>query len=105
MYSKFSFSGVYGHMYNYEKNYGIKPTQMKILEYGYLHSNAVPQFCLKLLERYKPHITACHPTKWDVINYINLFSMIYSYNGFTPPPQNPVSAVCSKMVVVDFFYC
>ena len=36
-------------------------------EYGYPHSNAFLQFCLKF-EHCKPHKAACHPTECDVIN-------------------------------------
>ena len=41
-------------------------------EYGYPHSNALLKFELKL-ERCKPHTTARHPTKSDVINDVKLF--------------------------------
>ena len=40
-------------------------------EYGYPHSNALLQFCLKL-ERCKSHRAARHPTKCDVSNYFRL---------------------------------
>ena len=45
-------------------------------EYGYPHSNALLQFHLKL-ECCKPHNTACHPTKCDVIYDIKLFPTVY----------------------------
>ena len=44
-------------------------------EYGYPHSNALLQFCLKL-ERCKPHYAAHHPTKCDVINDFKLFPTV-----------------------------
>ena len=49
---------------------------MKILEYGYPHSNALLQFDLKL-ERCKPHRAARHPTKGDVIVDVKLFPTVY----------------------------
>ena len=45
-------------------------------EYGYLHSNALLQFELKL-ELCKPHKAACHTTKRDVINDVKLFPTVY----------------------------
>ena len=48
----------------------------KKFEYGYLHSNAVLQFKLKL-ERSKPHKAARHPTKCDVIKHVKLFPTVY----------------------------
>ena len=48
------------------------PPHMKILKYGYPHSNASLQFGLEF-ERYKPQKAACHPTKCDVINEVKLF--------------------------------
>ena len=41
-------------------------------EYGYPHSNALLQFCLKL-ECCKLHNAGRHPPKCDVINHIKLF--------------------------------
>ena len=41
-------------------------------EYGYPHSNAPLQFCLKL-KRCKPHKAARHPSISDVINDVKLF--------------------------------
>ena len=46
-------------------------------EYGYPHSNALLQFCLKL-ERCKPHNAARHQMKYDVINDVKLFPDIRS---------------------------
>ena len=48
------------------------PPQIKILNNGYPHSNALLQFELKL-ERCKPHEAALHPTKGDVIDDVKLF--------------------------------
>ena len=45
-------------------------------EYGYPHSNALLQFRLKF-ERCKPHNTASHPTKYDIINDVKLFPAVY----------------------------
>ena len=45
-------------------------------EYGYLHSNVLLQFELKM-ERCKPHKAARLPTKCDVINDIKLFPTVY----------------------------
>ena len=42
-------------------------SQNENFEYGYPHSNAILQFCLKL-EHFKPHNAACHPMKCDVID-------------------------------------
>ena len=50
--------------------------QMKKLQYGYPHSNALMQPHLEL-ERCKPHKPACHPTKCDVINDVKLFLTVY----------------------------
>ena len=41
-------------------------------EYGYPHSNALLQLCLKF-EHCKPHKAACHPTKCNMINDVKLF--------------------------------
>ena len=43
------------------------PLRMKKNEYGYPHSNALLQFCLKF-ERCKPQKAARHPTICKVIN-------------------------------------
>ena len=51
-------------------------SQNENFEYGYPHSNALLQFCLKL-ERCKPHKAARHPTKCDVINDVKLFPTVY----------------------------
>ena len=40
------------------------------------HSNAFPQFCLKL-ERCKPQKATCHPTIYDVVNDVKLFPTVY----------------------------
>ena len=48
------------------------PPQMKMLKYGYHHSNVLLQFCLKL-ERCKAHKVVRHPTKSGVINGVKLF--------------------------------
>ena len=45
-------------------------------EYGYSHSNAHLQFCLKF-EHCKPRNTARHPRKYDVINDVKLFPVVY----------------------------
>ena len=45
-------------------------------EYGYPHSNAHLQFCLKF-EHCKTRNTARHPTKYDVINDVKLFPAVY----------------------------
>ena len=45
-------------------------------EYGYPHSNAHLQFRLKS-ERCKPCNTARHPTKYDVINDVELLPAVY----------------------------
>ena len=45
-------------------------------EYGYPHSNALLQFHLTL-ECCKPHKTARHPTKCDIINDVKLFPTVY----------------------------
>ena len=45
-------------------------------EYGYLHSNALLQFCLKL-ESCKPQKAASHLRKCDVINEVKLFLTVY----------------------------
>ena len=45
-------------------------------EYGYPHSNALLQFCLKL-ERCKPFNAALHPPKCDVITDVKLFPTVY----------------------------
>ena len=47
----------------------------EIFEYGYPHSNALLQSCLKL-ERCKPHKAARHRTKCDVINDVKLFTTV-----------------------------
>ena len=46
-------------------------------EYGYPHSYALLQFCLKL-ERCRSHNSACHPTECNVINGVKLFRAVYS---------------------------
>ena len=48
----------------------------KNFEYGYRHSNEPLQFDLKL-EHCKPHKTAHHPTKGDVIEDVKLFPTVY----------------------------
>ena len=45
-------------------------------EYGYSHSNALLQFCLKL-ECCRPHYAAHHLMKCDVINDVKLFPKAY----------------------------
>ena len=45
-------------------------------EYGYPHSNALLQFCLKF-ERFKPQKAACHPTKSDVMDDVKLYFRQY----------------------------
>ena len=45
-------------------------------EYGYPHSNALLQSCLKM-ERCKPHKGVRHPTKCDIINDVKLFPTVY----------------------------
>ena len=45
-------------------------------EYGYLHSNALRQFRLKL-EHCKRHNALRHLTKCDVINDVKLFPTVY----------------------------
>ena len=45
-------------------------------EYGYPNSNALLQFSPKL-ERWKPHKTARHPTRCEVINDVKLFPTVY----------------------------
>ena len=45
-------------------------------EYGYPHSNALLQFCLKL-EPCKLHKAAHHPTKCDIINDVKPFPTVY----------------------------
>ena len=45
-------------------------------EYGYPHSNALLQLCLKL-KHCKPHNVALLPTKCDVIIDVKLFSTVY----------------------------
>ena len=52
------------------------PPQIKILNFGYPHSNALLQFCIEM-ERCKPHKAARHPTKCDVINDVKLFRTVY----------------------------
>ena len=51
-------------------------SQNENFEYGYTHSNALLQFCLKL-ERCKLHNAARHPRKCDVINDVKLFPTVY----------------------------
>ena len=46
------------------------------VEYGYPHSNALLQFCLKFEHR-KPHYATRHPTKYDVIDDVNMFPAVY----------------------------
>ena len=43
---------------------------------GYLNSNALLQFCLKL-ERCKPHNAAHHLMKYDVINNVRMYPTVY----------------------------
>ena len=45
-------------------------------EYGYPHSNAFLQVCLKL-ERYKPHKIARQPKICKVINDVKLIPTVY----------------------------
>ena len=45
-------------------------------ENGYLHSNALMQFCLKLEGWRKPHKAVHHSTKCDVINDVKLFPTV-----------------------------
>ena len=45
-------------------------------EYGYTHSNALLQFCLKF-ESCKPQKAACHPTICDIIYDIKQFPTVY----------------------------
>ena len=45
-------------------------------EYGYPHSSALLQFCLKF-ECWKPHKAARDPTRCDVINDVKLFQTVY----------------------------
>ena len=45
-------------------------------ECGYTHFNALLQSRLKL-ECCKPHKAACHPTKCDIINDVELFWTVY----------------------------
>ena len=45
-------------------------------EYGYPHSNALLQSCLKL-ESCKSHKAAPRPTKCDVINDVKVFLTVY----------------------------
>ena len=53
------------------------PPQMKTLnKYGYPHSNALLQFCLKL-EGCMPHDAARHTRKCYVINDVKLFPTVY----------------------------
>ena len=49
---------------------------MENFEYGYPHSNAFPQFRLKL-KRCKPHKVESHPTICDVIYDVKLFPTVY----------------------------
>ena len=49
-------------------------------EYGYPHSNALLQFLLKL-EHCKPHNTAYHPIKCDVINDVKLLQIFDVINS------------------------
>ena len=51
-------------------------SQNENFEYGYPHSNALLQFCLKL-DPCEPHKAARHPTKGDVIDDVKLFSTVY----------------------------
>ena len=57
----------------YIRRYTSPPNEN--FEYGYLHSDALLQFCLKL-EHCKPNKAACHPTLCDVINYIKLLPTV-----------------------------
>ena len=50
--------------------------ELKKNEYGYPHSGALWQFCLKL-EHCKPHKAMCHPTKCDIINDVKQFLIVY----------------------------
>ena len=52
------------------------PPQIKILNNGYPHSNALLQFLLEL-KRCKPHKAAGHQTICDVINDLKLFPTVY----------------------------
>ena len=57
----------------YQRIY-ISPNEK--FEYGYPHSNALLQSCLKL-ERYKPHKATINPTKCGLINDVKLFRVVY----------------------------
>ena len=46
-------------------------------EYGYPHSNALLQICLKLEHNCKLHNAARHPPKCDEINGVKLFPTVY----------------------------
>ena len=52
------------------------PPQIKFLNMVIPKSNALLQFCSEL-ESWKPHKTARHPTKCDVINDVKLFPTVY----------------------------
>ena len=65
----------------FERISGDTPPQMKILNYGYPHSNAHLQSRLKL-ERCKLHKTALTPMKCDIINDAKLFLTVYHCRKF-----------------------
>ena len=77
-------------------------------EYGYPHSNAILQFCLKL-EHCKLHKAAYHPTKCDVINGINLFLTVYRriYCRTLLMLSNQMSrykSKCIRILIISLFF-
>ena len=64
------------------------------VEYGYPHSNALLQFCLKL-ERCIPQKGACHLTKYDVY-------VIYD-DKLLPTLSNQTSRYKSKYIRIDIY--
>ena len=74
-------------------------------EYGYPHSNALLQFCLKL-ECYKLQSAACHPWKCDIMNDIKLFPTVYSriFCGKFLTFYNQISRYKSKCIRIKVSY-
>ena len=71
----------------------IPPQNFK---YGYLQSSALLQSHLKL-EHYKPHKAARHPTKYDVINDVKQFPIVYRRKWALSNQTSRYKSKCIRM--------
>ena len=69
-----------------------------MFEYVHIYSDALLQVCFKF-ERFKPHKTACHPTKCDKTNDHKLFPTEYCKS----PILTSIRCSDTKAIAIEWY--